>query len=374
MKKNFLAGLSTTQFVRRYWQKKPLLARSALPEWSAIVTREQLIALAGRDDFESRIVMRGRRRWHVRDGPFTARDFARLPRRGWTVLLHGVDLAIPDAARLLRAFSFLPYARLDDVMVSYAAPGGGVGPHFDSYDVFLLQGRGRRRWQVSHQRNLEVVPDAPLKLLSRFRPEREWTVAAGDLLYLPPRWAHDGVAIDECITYSIGFRAPHFQELGERFLDFLHDRAALNGMYEDAGIARTREPALIPRRLIERSSAALDALRWSGEDVASFLGTYLSEPKPRVVFTRPRPALGAVAFERRARKTGVTLALATRMLYRGRTVFINGEAISCSATTLPTLKKLANARALGPALDLDRASWRLLHDWYKAGYIELSAT
>src|SRR5688572_24001005 len=218
MKKNFLAGLTDAEFLRRHWQKKPLLARNALNGDVPAITRDRLFALAAREDVESRIVTRTRSR--VRDGPFELGELRRLPARGWTLLVQGADLAVSGAANLAQKFSFIPYARFDDIMVSYAAPGGGVGPHFDSYDVFLVQGLGERRWRVSAQRDLDLVPNAPLRILSNFKPEHEWTLARGDVLYLPPRYAHEGVAVGECITWSVGFRAPAAQELGSRFLDF----------------------------------------------------------------------------------------------------------------------------------------------------------
>jgi 50S ribosomal protein L16 3-hydroxylase len=364
--------MDAAAFLRRHWQKEPLVARGAFPEYRAMVTRERLMRLARRDDIESKIVIRTRGRWRVLHGPFDSRDFARLPSRGWTLLVHGVDLVIDAMARLQREFSFLPYARFDDVMVSYAAPGGGVGPHFDSYDVFLLQGQGTRRWRLSSQPDLELDAQAPLKILRRFRPEQEWSLEAGDLLYLPPRHAHDGVAVDECVTYSVGFRAPHAQELAERFLDFLRDRVALDGMYEDAGIAATREPARIPAPLIAAGDRWMERLRWSGNDVASFLGSYLSEPKPHVVFQRPRAQLDAADFERRARQNGVQLAPGTRMLYRGREIFINGEPARYASAALPLLKRLANERELTPPFTIPPAARGALHDWYAAGYLRLT--
>ena len=155
-------------------------------------------------------------------------------------------------------------------------PGGGVGPHFDSYDVFLLQGEGRRRWQISSQRDLALVPDAPLKILSRFRASREWTLAAGDMLYLPPRCAHDGVALDECITYSIGFRAPSAQDLCGRFLEFLQDRLDAPQLYTDPRLKPTRHPAEINSQLTQGLLRLLDNARWSRDDLLQFIGEDLS--------------------------------------------------------------------------------------------------
>jgi 50S ribosomal protein L16 3-hydroxylase len=369
MKKSFLAGLSRAQFLRRHWQKKPLLARDALCSHAAAVTRDQLFELAGREGVESRIVTHRRGRWQVRHGPFGRAELRRLPRSGWTLLVQGVDLELTAAARLLREFSFVPYARLDDVMVSYAAPGGGVGPHFDSYDVFLVQGHGQRRWRVSRQRNLDVVADAPLRILERFSPEREWTVGPGDVLYLPPRYAHEGVALSECITYSIGFRAPDAQELGRRFLDFLQDRLTLEGRYADPGLVPARTPARIPTALLDWSTRTLARLRWSQRDVAQFIGLALSEPKSTVVFERPARPLAPAAFARAIERRGVELVLSSRMLYRGRDIFINGELVRAAAAALHMLAQLADARELAPPLHLDAAARHLLYEWYLAGYI-----
>src|SRR5688572_17863595 len=176
MKKGFLAGLTPSQFMRRHWQKQPLLARAALPSYGSEredgIDKQALFALASRDDVESRIIARSGSKWSVRFGPFSAADLKRMPARNWTLLVQGVDQTLWQGARLLSEFSFLPYARLDDVMVSYAVPGGGVGPHFDSYDVFLLQGRGERRWRIGSQSDLELVADVPVKILSRFAPDQ----------------------------------------------------------------------------------------------------------------------------------------------------------------------------------------------------------
>jgi len=371
MTKPHLAGLSADEFLRRYWQKRPLLARRALPEHAGFVRRGTLFELAARDDLEARLVLRSGSRWQVRHGPFSRRELTRLPRSGWTLLVQGVDQALPAARELLQHFAFIPYARLDDVMVSYAPPGGGVGPHFDSYDVFLLQVAGERRWAVSRQRDLALVPGAPLRILRRFRATREWVLQPGDMLYLPPRCAHDGVALTECITCSIGFRAPHAQELGARFLDYLQDRLQLDGICEDPGLRSPRHPARIGDAMVREAKRMLQGIRWNGAEVERFLGCYLSEPKPRVTFTRPARPLAARAFARRAARDGVRLALPSRMLFRGGTVFINGEACPASATAARLLARLADRRRLPPQARIDPASAQRLYQWYRAGYIQL---
>jgi len=369
MSEAFSSGrLTAGGFLRRHWQKKLLLARGALPECAGIVQPGTLFALAGRDDLESRLVQREGRRWQVRHGPFTPRAIRRLPRSGWTLLVQGVNHVLPAAQALLDRFAFIPYARLDDLMVSYAPRGGGVGPHFDSYDVFLLQGEGRRRWRVSRQRDLALVDGAPLRILRRFRPAREWVLRPGDLLYLPPRCAHDGIALSDCITYSIGFRAPGAQELGARFLEFLQDELQLDGAYEDRGLRPARRPARLADDMVHKMLGMLRRIRWSDADSVRFFGCYLTEPKSHVQFTRPHRPLSKSAFTAWAARRGVHLAGSTRMLFRGRTIFINGEAHRPGAPAASRLSRLADQRSLPPAR-LDRESVELLYQWYRAGYI-----
>jgi 50S ribosomal protein L16 3-hydroxylase len=370
MKRTLLGDLTAKQFLCRFWQKKPLLVRAALPQYAELLDRNTLIELASREDLESRIVLREGRRWQVIHGPFAKRAFSRLPRNGWTLLVQGVNHALPAADRLLREFSFIPYARLDDLMVSYAPPGGGVGPHFDSYDVFLLQGGGERRWRISAQRDLTLVEDAPLKILRRFRPQREWLVKPGDLLYLPPRYAHEGVAATGCTTYSIGFRAPDARELGTRFLEFLQDNLAVGGMYEDPGLAPARHPAHIGGEMLDQMSRMLAAISWNRRDVAEFAGRYLTEPKAHVIFSRPQPPLSEQGFARAAHRHGVRLALESRMLFHGRRVFINGEG---HAAPGKMLSALADRRHLDPGQEYDADGLGLLYLWYRAGYIKVDS-
>jgi len=372
MMKTPFAGLTAAKFLRRHWQKRLLLVRGALVQYADLVQPGTLFELAGRDDLESRLVWRRGGRWQVRHGPFDRRELRRLPRSGWTLLVQGVNHALPAAQQLLDEFSFIPYARLDDLMVSYAPAGGGVGPHFDNYDVFLLQGEGRRRWRVSRQRDLELVAGAPLKILRRFRPAREWVLGAGDMLYLPPRCAHDGIAAGGgCITYSIGFRAPDAQELGARFLDDLQDRLRLSGIYEDPGLEPQRNPARLGDDMVRDARRVLQRIRWDSGDVACFLGRHLTEPKPHVVFSRPARPLPARAFAARAARSGVRLAAPTRMLFRGGTFFINGEAHPAGTAAARLLARLADRRSLPPLSHPGRESAQLLYQWYRAGYINL---
>lgn len=372
MTKTGLGNVSIDQFFQRHWQKRPLLVRDALPQCAGLVRLNTLLDLASRDDLESRLVQFEKKNWHVRYGPFTRRELARLPASGWTLLVQGVDRVLPAARDLLDRFRFVPLARLDDVMVSYAPPGGGVGPHFDSYDVFLLQLQGARRWRVSAQRDLSLVEGAPLRILRRFRAAREWVVRAGDLLYLPPRYAHDGVAVTNCITCSIGFRAPGAQELGVKFLEFLQERLNLSGMYADPDLRSQRHPAELGNAMVRKLRRLLDRLDWSEADVERFFGCYLSEPKANVVFSRPLRPLAAPDFLRRAARHGVRLALPTRMLFRKGTFFINGEACPAPPAAARTLRRLADEGRLLPGEIDDRVSKPWLYQWYRAGYLQLA--
>lgn len=370
---NLLGARGARRFLKEFWQKKPLLARGALPRLAAALDRARLIELACRDDVESRLVMGGRTTWRVEHGPFRRRDFTHLPPRNWTLLVNGVENFVPAARELQQRFSFIPYARHDDVMVSYAAPGGGVGPHFDSYDVFLLQGAGTRRWQVSAQRDLALLDAAPLKILRRFRPQRAWTVTAGDLLYLPPRYAHHGVAVSDCVTWSIGMRAPGRQEMAARFLDFLHDHLQLDGGYRDPGLRPQRHPAAIGSAMLRQVRGMVGSIHWRDADIARCLGESLTEPRPHVVFGHAH-RMPAARFALAAAVRGLRLAPKSRMLFSGRMVFINGETATPDAAARQVLREFADRRCLPPAARLDAAARDLLYQWYQAGYIELDGT
>ena len=370
MERALLSGTAAARFLHRYWQKRPLLMRSAMPDFRSVASWNDLSALAMRDDVESRLVLRERGRWTLTHGPFRRSDLKSLPERNWTLLVQGVNLHLRAADALLRAFSFIPHARLDDLMVSYAAAGGGVGPHFDSYDVFLLQGEGRRRWRIGRQRDLALKPGLPLKILARFHPEHECVLESGDMLYLPPAVAHDGVAVDACSTCSIGFRSPSAQELAIGFLDWLRDRVAIDGRYSDPNLAPATEPARIDRGLRDYATKVLGQLAWNDSVVDRFIGSYLTEPKALVAFTPPRRPLTLTAFATRAAKRGLRLDSRAQLLYDATNLFVNGDALRPSASAWTTLRRLANMREL-PRGAIEREAMRLLHRWYRDGFLHL---
>jgi len=270
---------------------------------------------------------------------------------------------------LLARFGFIPHARIDDVMASYAVPGGGVGPHVDSYDVFLVQGRGRRRWRISRQRDLALVPGIDLRILERFEPEREWVLEAGDVLYLPPGVAHEGVALDECMTWSVGFRAPSDHELVAAFLDYLHEKLEPAGRYADPGTRAVRHPGEVPEALEDHVGQVLSGIRWTRRDVRSFAGRHLSEPKAQVVFTVPRRPLSRARFEREAARDGVALDPRARLLFSGTMFFLNGEELAVQPGLRASLRRLADRRRLAGPIDEPAPFWDLLHAWYLDGAV-----
>ncbi len=370
MAHRLLGGLSPAAFLRRHWQKRPRFVRDALPNCGEWLQRDTLFELSTREDVESRIITHTHGHWRVEHGPFTRDKLRRKPDRGWTLLVQGIEQFLPEASKLLQRFSFIPHARLDDLMASYAATGGGVGPHFDSYDVFLLQGTGLRRWRISAQKDLTLVDSAPLRILKHFQPQREWDVEQGDLLYLPPHYAHEGVALTPCMTLSVGFRAPRKQELAENFLDFIQDNLRIEGMVADPELPLQQHPAKLPSFLVDKFARVLKQIRWNDADIQRFAGRYLTEPKPQVIFRRPRRPMTPGAFIRCVMKRGVRLALPTRMLFAGNRVFINGECHTIERNHRGTLVRLADTRE-APAFIPGAATAQLLHAWHCAGYIHV---
>lgn len=359
-----LGGLAPDTFMRRHWQKKPLLIRAAVDPAPGWLDRRTLFELAGRDDVESRLIQHVDGHWRLRRGPLPRRALPPASRPGWTVLVQGLDLHLAAAHELLGRFRFVPDARLDDLMVSYATDGGGVGPHFDSYDVFLLQIHGRRRWRIGRLADPELVPGAPLKILRNFVAEQEFVLEPGDMLYLPPRWAHDGVAEGECMTASIGFRAPRRMELAREVLGRVLETAddGDSPLYRDPKQPAVDAPAHIPAGLQAFAAGAVQEALRDPVALNRALGEYLTEPKPEVWF-EPRDA-GSVA-------AGVRLDRRTRMMYDRHHVFINGEAYRAAGRDAALVRHLADQRALD-ARQVARASAEaveLLQQWADDGWL-----
>lgn len=383
-----LGGLSPARFMRRHWQKRPLHVPGALAGLPSPVSVADLFDLASQESVESRLVRRVRRspdsparddRWTLRHGPIPRRALPARRQGDWTLLVQGVDLHRDAAHALLQRFRFVPDARLDDLMVSFATEGGGVGPHVDSYDVFLLQLQGRRRWRVGPAADAAFVPGLPLRILERFEATEEWLCEPGDLLYVPPGWGHDGVAEGgECMTASVGYRAPGAQALATDLLQRLleaREPAQLDRLYRDPAQPATSAPAAIPEAL--QRFAGDCVRRWLGSPAALerelglALGEVLSEPKPGVWFD-PSPRVGSGAGRARDRVAGgVRLDRRTRMLHDARCVFINGEAFEVGGRDGRLLRKLADARQLAAA-DVDRLgsdARAALTDWLEQGWL-----
>lgn len=364
-----LGSLSVNEFLRDYWQKKPLLIRGALPQFNGLLSPKQAIELACTEDVQARLVTQKNGQFDLRQSPFAAKDFKGLSKLQWTVLVQGLNHHLPEAAELLKQFDFIPHARLDDLMVSYAPKGGGVGPHFDSYDVFLLQGMGHRRWQISTQADHTLIEGAPLRILKNFKVEQEWVLEPGDMLYLPPHCAHNGIAEDDCMTYSIGFRTPAYQELAEQFLVYLQDRICVEGMYADPDLKTQAHPSEIGPDMLDQVEQAIKQVRWDRDDIANFLGCYLSEPKPHIFFDAPDPELGLKKFGKAIQAGGVVLNLKTQMLCHDHNVFMNGETTHANGADFVLLRELADKRELPPIADCSADLADLLYQWYLDGYI-----
>ena len=358
-----LGGLSPDRFMKRHWQKKPLLVRQAMPGVQPPLSRPALFDLAAREGVESRLVARSAAGWTLRHGPWPRRRLPPLSRPGWTLLVQGVDLHDEAAHALLQRFRFVPDARLDDLMISWASDGGGVGPHFDSYDVFLLQVAGRRRWRIGRQRDLSLQPDVPLKILRHFEPEEEHVLEPGDLLYLPPRWAHDGDAVGgDCMTCSIGFRAPARGGLAAELVQRMADGWDDDTLYRDPGQAATASPAAVPAGLTAFATEAVQRLAADPRALALALGEVLTEPKPSVWFEEPTRAWepGAVRLDRR-----------TRMVYDNDHIFINGEGFRAGGADARLMRELADRRTLADSAvrRASAAAQALLGDWHDAGWL-----
>ena len=402
-----LGGMTPELFMKRHWQKKPLLIRGAVPHFSsagthaarldasvtasqtrplppALLDRSALFDLAASDDVESRLVVQqgvigkaGEKQWRMKAGPFQRRSLPALKQPGWTLLVQGIDLHNDAVRGLLDQFRFVPDARLDDLMISYATPGGGVGPHFDSYDVFLLQAHGRREWRIGHQKDLALQDGVPLKILADFKPEQSFVLAPGDMLYLPPRCAHDGVAVDECMTYSIGFRAPNRGELARELLQRLADDAPDEvgaALYQDVRQVAVSSPAEIPQEMCDFAQHALTQALRDPIILQRALGEYLTEPKPSVWFEAAGPGdsqgTGNGKFNRND-GSALQLDRRTKMMFDSRHMFINGESFLASGRDATLMKRLADHRHL-QASDVTRISadaMALLGTWIKAGWI-----
>jgi 50S ribosomal protein L16 3-hydroxylase len=362
-----LGGLSPQVFMRLHWQKKPLLVRQAVPGGVSLIGRAQLFELAAHEEVESRLVAREGAGWSLRQGPLKRAALPPLKRREWTLLVQGLDLHLPSARALLDRFRFVPDARVDDLMLSYASDGGGVGPHVDSYDVFLLQAQGRRRWRIGRSHSSEPMPGMPLKILANFEAEEEWLLEPGDMLYLPPGWAHDGVAEGECITCSIGFRASGREELAREVLQRMLDAADpedAGPLYRDPKQPASADPGRVPADLQAFAADAVRRLLRDPAALACALGEVLSEPKRGVWFDGTDEGVAAPS-------DGVLLDPRSRMLYDDSRIYINGESFRAAGRDATLMRRLADHHRLTRREHdaLSDEARELLAEWLEAGWL-----
>ena len=362
-----LGGLSPDQFMKRHWHKKPLLIRQAIPGFSPLLDRAELMALAAQDDVESRLVVRKPQGWTLKQGPFSKKSLPPFKQPGWTVLVQGVDLHDEAVHHLAQQFRFVPDARMDDVMISYATDGGGVGPHFDSYDVFLLQAHGQRRWRIGRQKDLTLQDGVPLKILAHFEHEEEFILNPGDMLYLPPLYAHDGDALGECMTYSMGFRAPRTGELARELLAGLAEEAVQvvgEAVYRDPQQPAVTQAGAIPEALQVFARAAVAKALKDPQLLDCLLGEYLTEPKPQVWFE-------SQAERELSWPQAVVLDRRTRMMHDAHHLFINGESFKAGGRDAQLLRRLSNDRRLDARAvsQLSAPALELLSDWCDDGWM-----
>jgi 50S ribosomal protein L16 3-hydroxylase len=377
-------GISPDQFMKQYWHKKPLLVRSAIPAFSLAsathqgldspISEEVLFNLASSDLVESRLIES--KPWRFERGPFKKKSLPKVTQRDWTLLLQGMEAHHPAAATVLSWFRFIPDSRLDDLMISIAGIGGGVGPHFDSYDVFLIQMSGRRRWQISEQKDLRLNPKLPLKILQNFVVEHEWVLEPGDMLYLPPHIAHDGIALDSgCQTWSVGFRSPSFKELLQeglwRLAESLEDIPELNHQFADPEQNATKQAEQLPAELIKQLEQKLKGLKL--DLLSQFLPgvtAYLSEPKQQAYFNGPAKPLTPKQFTKQLGSQALIAHPQTRILALNRNVFCNGEMVTKGQTS--QIKRVWGTLASNKTLickDLKQVSTSSLYHAYLSGWL-----
>jgi 50S ribosomal protein L16 3-hydroxylase len=377
-------GISPEQFMKQYWHKKPLLVRGAIPAFTlsaqnqalldSPISYEELIRLANQEEVESRLIRSSP--WRFDHGPFQKKELPAVHKPDWTLLLQGMDAHHPAAKKILSWFRFIPDARLDDLMVSVAGIGGGVGPHFDSYDVFLIQMSGRRKWRISAQKDLSLNPNLPLKILQKFQCEQEWILEPGDMLYLPPHIAHDGIALDAgCQTWSVGFRSPSFKELLQeglwRLAESLEDIPELNRKFADPKQSATHVAEQLPTELIEQLKQQLNGLKLDRIDgFLPGITAYLSEPKQQALFNAPTSPLSPKSFQSKLGTAGISAHPQTRILSLGKQVFCNGDEMTKdqSAEVAKAWASLSANKYL-KATNLKKIDKSSLYEAYLAGWL-----
>jgi len=276
--------ISTEDFLKNYWQKKPLLIRQGLPNFQSPITKEELGGLSCEEDIESRIIIEkgGESPWQLLHGPFDEKVFSTLPSSHWTLLVQGVDHWSPEVNQLLKPFDFIPNWRLDDIMMSYATTGGNVGAHYDLYDVFLIQAEGKRKWSIGQTctEETKLTQHTSLKVLETFNEEQSWILEPGDILYLPPQVAHHGIACDDdCITISVGHRAPSHKEVIHHYNDFISENLSDFKRYQDPELLQQKHSGEITFESLSKVKEIIDSVIKDKDSINHWFGCYVTEPK-----------------------------------------------------------------------------------------------
>jgi 50S ribosomal protein L16 3-hydroxylase len=377
-RQNQFLGMSPAQFLRGYWQKKPLLIRGAFAAKNDWIAPNDLAGLACEELALSRIVRHDPKRngWTVRNGPFTEKDFAKLPKKDWTLLVQDVDKWDMDVAQILDTFSFVPSWRVDDVMVSYAEDRGGVGAHVDHYDVFLIQGIGRRRWRIDANKKdgHEFRDDVELKLLREFSPTHEWILEPGDILYLPPGIAHEGTAVGECMTFSVGMRAPSNAELLLDFAEFVAEPLGDDLRYADPNLTSAADPNEITDAALKRARASTPQFaNVDKSTLMTWFGRFITRYRTAHDAAPPSRQISAAQLASRLSNHGIVRNPWSRMAWardgRNALLFVAGDSFACPASVAKLVageKEIdgavlsAHKRALGLFAELiNRGHWLL---------------
>ena len=375
-KNHILGKISNDVFLKKYWQKKPLLIRDAIKNFKSPITEKDLFRIAQNENAISRLIEFKRGIWQVKYGPFKKLDLPKKINTPWTILVQNMNHHLPFAESFLNLFKFIPYARLDDLMVSFATKKGSVGPHFDSYDVFLFQAKGEREWKISEQKKFSLDKKSAIKIITNFKVKNTWVLKPGDLLYLPPNVGHWGVSqSDDCLTYSIGFRAPGTFEIQSKFLDFIQDNLITNknDLYRDPNLNLQKNPAEINSNMIKKIQRIVNQLRWNTNSINNFIGQLLTEPIEGAVFETSK-SMTAEVFIKDLIKKPLKLNPKTRMLFIKNNFYINGELIETDKKSVVHLKQLANDREISVKSTLNKKDLNalgiVLLPLYLSGFID----
>ena len=375
-KTHILGKTSVNDFLKNYWQKKPLLIKNAIPNFVSPITESDLFIIAQNEEAVSRLIEHKQGIWQVKYGPFKKSDLPKKTNIPWTILVQNINHYFPFAESFLNLFKFIPYARLDDLMISYATKKGSVGPHFDSYDVFLFQAQGAREWKISDQKKFTLDKQSSIKIITNFKSKNSWVLNPGDMLYLPPNIGHWGISqSDDCVTYSIGFRAPGTFEIQSKFLDFIQDHLITNEneIYKDPNLTPQKNPAEISSNMTKAMRNIVDRLRWDKSSINHFIGQLLSEPIENSIFETRKP-LSLKAFEKSIVHKTLRLNSKTRMLFIKNNFYINGEFIKIDKKYTSFLKQLANDREISLESTLNKRDLNALGiallPLYVAGFID----